>query len=83
MAERDARAWRFGFLVDLETGRAASWTDAPSPPVSHSAPPIWIDGGRQVIFPAAFESLAAAKPDHDATIPPVALGLNTSCCHIP
>jgi hypothetical protein len=56
MTNLNARCWRRGEVIDLATGKPLSWTDAPLPNAS-SAPPIWIDGGRHVIFPSAFESL--------------------------
>lgn len=57
MAERNVRCWRRGVIIDLQSGRPLSWTDAPLRNASYGAAPIWIDGGRHVIFPSALESL--------------------------
>jgi len=53
----NVRCFRRGFVVDLETGQSRAWTDAPLWHPAYVAPPVWIDGGRHVILPTAFESL--------------------------
>lgn len=58
MKARNVRAWRVGVLVDLDSGQPRRWTQAPVLPSFWTAPPIWIDGGRKVVFPAAFEPIA-------------------------
>lgn len=55
------RCWRRGFLIDLDRNSAAAWTEAPQANVT-LVRPIWIDGGRRVILPQAFEPL----PGRDA-----------------
>lgn len=57
LSGRNARCWRRGYVVDLDDGRSRAWTNAPSLPFFHTSPPIWIDGGRQAIIPAAYEPL--------------------------
>jgi dipeptidyl aminopeptidase/acylaminoacyl peptidase len=53
----NVRCWRRAMVVDLESGEPSALTDAPQVPAFWTAPPIWIDGGRNFIIPAAFETL--------------------------
>lgn len=54
------RCWRRGFLLDLDNNTAIPWTAAPQAHIT-LVKPIWIDGGRQIILPAAFEPLEGVE----------------------
>ncbi|MEJ0039603.1 MAG: prolyl oligopeptidase family serine peptidase [Gammaproteobacteria bacterium] len=63
--EQNPHCVRRGFLRDLSTGKFRRVTDAPLLLFSLSVDPVWIDGGRFVILPAALEDLTA-DADEDA-----------------
>lgn len=60
-AQRNNWCYRRIVFIDLESGASVALSDAPY--VSFDVSPLWIDGGRRVIFPGALEPLTGIDAD--------------------